>query len=490
MNSTRAQNILMSRKANFKKLRFILVGVLAISAIIGCNKEPAFTPVSYSTASVDEFWLEKTASNPNINRPYQGMILGDTAIHMLVDYGTDITALEPTVFTSADSIAPKGKQNFTNPIQYKVWANGKTATYTVRINVSRVQSPMIKTIAAGFSHIFALKNDGTVWVCGNNYSGQLGLGDFSSRNAFTQVPVYDVAQVFTGDAATIIKLKDGTAWGTGNQFGQLGLGNRNGIASFTRLPFFDNVNQIAITFGEVFALKPDGTVWGAGRNLGKILLQGDGDLRATFVKVPIDNVKNLFGCANDIVVQKNNGELWGWGANNAGELCVGDNLPRTTPVQIPTTSINISKIFVGGNNIFIIDNSGKLWGAGANAGGQLALGDQAARFSFTQIPFFNDKSIVAVNSRSASTSFIETNGTLWNVGNNNYGLMGLGNVSTVPYTTPVSLPNFVASAVAGNGSSAYALKTDGTLWAWGLNSSGTLGTGADIMYIASPNQLK
>ena len=81
------------------------------------------------------------------------------------------------------------------------------------------------------------------------------------------MPVYDVEQIFTGDAASIIKLKDGTAWGAGNQYGQLGLGHKNSVVSFTRVPFLDDATQFAITFGEVIALKTDGTVWGAGRNL-------------------------------------------------------------------------------------------------------------------------------------------------------------------------------------------------------------------------------
>src|SRR6202008_2408250 len=149
--------------------------------------------------------------------------------------------------------------------------------------VSRIQSPVVTSIAAGFSHIIAIKNDGTVWVCGNNFSGQLGLGDYSSRNVLTQAPIYNADEVFSGDAATIIKLKDGTAWGTGNQYGQLGLGHKRGIANFSRVPFFDDATQIAITFGEVFALMPNGTVWGAGRNWGNILAQTDADMRTSFV---------------------------------------------------------------------------------------------------------------------------------------------------------------------------------------------------------------
>ena len=34
---------------------------------------------------------------------------------------------------------------------------------------------------------FIIKNDGSLWACGSNSYGQLGLGDKSDRNVFTQV---------------------------------------------------------------------------------------------------------------------------------------------------------------------------------------------------------------------------------------------------------------------------------------------------------------
>jgi alpha-tubulin suppressor-like RCC1 family protein len=472
------------------KRSFFLSGLLAIGVIAGCNKAPVYTPPSRGSAVIEEFWLEKTEGNPNLNRPYQGMISGDTAIRLMVDYGTDITALEPTILSMADSISPKGKQNFTNPVQYKLWTDGKPVSYKVTITVSPVQSPVIKSIAAGFSHVVAIKNDGTVWVCGNNFSGQLGLGDYSSRNVFTQVPIYDADQVFTGDAATVIKLKDGTAWGAGNQYGQLGLGHKHGVATFIRVPFFDDVTQIAITFSEVFVLKPGGTVWGAGRNWGNILVQDDADLRVSFVKIPIDNIKKISACGLDIVAQKTNGEIWGWGSNIGGQLGLGDNLPKKTPVQLPVPPVAISKIFVGGSGIFLMDNAGKIWASGTNTSGQLAVGDLSSRYTFTELTFFNDKSIDVIIPHTSATSFVETNGTIWNVGSNSFGLMGLGNKTTLPYTTPVQLPDFIASATAGNGGTVFALKSDGTLWAWGANQSGALGTGTGIAEATSPIQIK
>jgi alpha-tubulin suppressor-like RCC1 family protein len=480
----------MVKTVNIIKAFFFILGVIAIGTITSCNKEPLYTPVSYSSAVIEEFWLEKTESNPNLNRPYQGMVVGDSAIRLLVDYGTDITALEPTIISAADSMSPRGKQNFTNPVQYTLWANGKSVKYSIRIEVSRVQYPVIKSIAAGFSHIIAIKNDGTVWVCGNNFSGQLGLGDYSSRNVFTQVPFYEAEQVITGDAATFIRMKDGAMWGAGNQYGQLGLGHRRGIANFSRVPFLDDATEIAITFGEVFVLKPNGSVYGAGRNFGNILAQADADPRASFVKIPIDNVKSISGCASDIVVQKTNGEIWGWGNNIAGQLGFGDNNPRRTPVRLPVSSIAITKVFAGGSNIFLMDNAGKIWASGGNTSGQLAVGDQENRYEFTEVAFFNNKSVDVIIPRLSATSFVETNGAIWNAGSNASGLIGLGNSSSLPITTPVQLPNLVAKASTGSGSTAFVLKTDGTLWAWGSNTSGTLGTGTAISGVSSPIQIK
>jgi alpha-tubulin suppressor-like RCC1 family protein len=335
-----------------------------------------------------------------------------------------------------------------------------------------------------------LKNDGTLWACGSNAMGQLGLGDLSSRNRLTQVPLFDVAQVFTGDAASIIKLKDGTAWGCGNRYGQLGLGHDNTVVTFTRAPFLDDAVQIAITFNEVFALKPDGTVWGAGRNYTKLLAQGDNELRATFVKVPVSDVKQLSGCGSNIVVQKANGEVWGWGDNFNNELGLSDNTRRVTPVLLRTSLAGTTKIFAGTATTFLLDNNGKVWAAGANARGQLGMGDRTNRATFTQVAFFDTKTIDAIIPHTSGTSFKETNGTVWNVGDNLYGQMGLGGISTVGDTIPVKLNGFIASSLTGNGSTSYALKGDGTGWGWGSNSSGALGTGLDTAYVSSPIQLK
>ena len=73
----------MAKTVNLIKISFFLLGLIAIG-ITSCNKEPEYIPVSYNSTVIEEFWLEKTVSNPNLNRPYQAMVMGDSAIHLLV----------------------------------------------------------------------------------------------------------------------------------------------------------------------------------------------------------------------------------------------------------------------------------------------------------------------------------------------------------------------------------------------------------------------
>lgn len=358
----------------------------------------------------------------------------------------------------------------------------------MRIAVSPIQHPVVQAIAAGSSHLLVVKNDGTLWASGDNSNGQLGMGDLSSRNILTQVPMYDVARLYTGDCGTVVMLKDGTAWATGNQYGQMGVGNQTSVVSFTRQPFFDDAVQIAITFGEMIVLKPDGTLWGAGQNVYQLLAQGDRYVRTSFVRIPISDIKQISGYAWDIIAQKTNGELWGWGYNFLGELGLGDSTARAVPAKIPV-SATISKIFCGGNNSFLIDNGGQVWAVGGNVSGQLGLGDQAVHGSFTPVSFFNGKSITDVQNAAGFTLFGSGLGGIWGVGVNYSGQMGQGTISSLPYLTPVQVKGITANTIYAKGSVAFALGTDATLWGWGSNPSGVLTIAPDSVYSATPVQI-
>lgn len=83
----------------------------------------------------------------------------------------------------------------------------------------------IKAVSFGGSHAVALKNDGTVWIWGENKLGQLGNGSRESEFMAKQVAgVWDMQFVGAGQEFTIALRKDRTIWGWGQNYaGQLGL---------------------------------------------------------------------------------------------------------------------------------------------------------------------------------------------------------------------------------------------------------------------------
>ena len=100
----------------------------------------------------------------------------------------------------------------------------------------------VKQISCGMYHTVILKNDGSLWSCGWNEDGQLGTGlDVSSSNkkSFTQVTTNtdNVKQISCGNNHTFIVKNDGSIWSCGyNYYGQLGLGTSDSHDTFVQVP--------------------------------------------------------------------------------------------------------------------------------------------------------------------------------------------------------------------------------------------------------------
>ena len=87
-------------------------------------------------------------------------------------------------------------------------------------------------------HSLILKNDGTLWGCGGNGSGELGLGNSANKTTFTQITTNtdDIKSVYHGSFHTFILKNDGTLWGCGNNGNsQLGLGDGTNRNTFTKV---------------------------------------------------------------------------------------------------------------------------------------------------------------------------------------------------------------------------------------------------------------
>ena len=333
----------------------------------------------------------------------------------------------------------------------------------------------------GFSeHSLILKNDNTLWGCGYNYYGNLGLGDIADRKIFTKVTTNadNIKQVYCGYSHTFILKNDGTLWGTGNNYsGQLGLGDGHDRYAFTQITTnTDNIKDVYCGGSYTIILKNDGTLWGCGANGSGQLGLGDTTNRTTFTQVTTnaDNIKSVCCGSSHTLILKNDGTVWGCGHNGYGELGLGNNTNKNTFTQITTNINDIKEIYCGGSHTFMLKNDSTLWGCGYNYNGQLGLGDSDDRYTFTEIAT-NANNIKSICCGSHHTLILKNDGSLWGTGRNNCSQLGLGDTTDRTIFTQVTTNINNIKEIYCGAHHAFILKNDGTLWGTGRNDFGNLG---------------
>lgn len=145
---------------------------------------------------------------------------------------------------------------------------GTTTIYTRYVPTRVGTASNWKFIDAGDSHTIALKNDNTLWVGGNNYDGQLGLGTNGFVQTLVQMGTDTWLQVAAGSKFTIGIKSDGTLWSWGNNFrGQLGNGTTNVNTNVPGQIGTDNDWQmVAAGLDMAMAMKSNGVVYTWGNN--------------------------------------------------------------------------------------------------------------------------------------------------------------------------------------------------------------------------------
>ncbi|MFA5794830.1 MAG: fibronectin type III domain-containing protein [Candidatus Brocadiia bacterium] len=345
-------------------------------------------------------------------------------------------------------------------------------------------------IATGSSHTIALKNSGALWAWGENGSGQLGMADETARIIPTRIGVdIDWSQIAVGANHTIATKASGILWGCGfNSNNELGLGSDT-TKKTSPVQIGADTNWLAVSTkcGFVIALKTNKTLWAWGSN-------GYGQLGLGFVSDPITTPTQA-GADTDwaqvtaggnyqfqhAVALKTNGTLWAWGQNNYGQLGLGDTTNRNTPTQAGTDT-DWSKIAAGYAYTIALKTNGTLWAWGENWFGQLGDGTNVSKNIPTQIG--TDTNWQQIACGYWHTLAIKTDGTLWAWGKNSVGELGLGD--TTDRNTPVRVgfdTDWAKITAHGNNGHTLAIKTNGTIWGWGDNTSGQLGTGDPHRYI-------
>lgn len=174
--------------------------------------------------------------------------------------------------------------------------------------------------------------------------------------------------------------------------------------------------------------------------------------------------------------------LWGWGVGTFGTLGDGSAVTRSSPVREISCSINWCQISAGTGVIttasLALKKDGSLWTWGSGIPAQ-GTNNSVARCSPVR-EVTSTRNWCAVSAYSNSSSAVKTDGSLWVWGSNDCGQLGDHTFDTrsSPVREISSSCNWCA--VSTGFLSRTALKTDGSLWTWGVNYGGQLGDNTTI----------
>jgi alpha-tubulin suppressor-like RCC1 family protein len=288
-------------------------------------------------------------------------------------------------------------------------------------------------------NIIGIRTDGVI-------AGSTPIPSVNSNWKYIATSEWSVAAVKT----------DGTLWLWGdNDYGGLGI-SAEGDSSYT-YPFI-GPGTIPTT------LCIGGTNWDKVEFSKKSRFFHDNDYTYQRYIVNEDYRENYFvpraSKTNEkynILASKTDGTLWSWGH--------GDSLGREFIIS-PTQTHNATS-----------DWAQNTFGTNFKYRHSVSTNNGSLNISFYGVGYLAHELWVD------SSAAIKTDGTLWTWGHNDYDLLGVTN-----YSGPITRPTPITTHIGGTdwdqvqlgNRYALAVKTDGSLWAWGNNQHGILGTGDQI----------
>jgi alpha-tubulin suppressor-like RCC1 family protein len=297
-------------------------------------------------------------------------------------------------------------------------------------------------------HTIGIKDDGTLWVWGQNDRGQLGISTVNiPRSSPTQIgALTNWSKVSAGALINLAIKTDGTLWSWGyNGEGQLGLGftgtgNSGNRSSPVQIGTGTNWTDIS-SGGMNLALKTDGTLWSWGYNIDGRVGDGTRNARSVPVAIGVGSTWTSISAGSPSMAIKNDGTLWTWGLGTSGQLGSNTIVSRSTIAQVGTDT-NWSNIITSGYACALaVKTDGTLWTWGQNNFGQLGLNDRVYRSSPVQVGTgtnWSQTKKIHVNGLEAIMA-AKTDGTLWTWGKNDLGQLGLND--RVYRSSPVQVPN-------------------------------------------------
>ena len=168
---------------------------------------------------------------------------------------------------------------------------------------------------------------------------------------------------------------------------------------------------------------------------------------------------------------------YAFGYNPSGELGDGTRGQQILPVPVSGLPGTVRQLSAGAATSAALLSDGTVWTWGDDTFGALGHGTSGGSVTTPQrVAGLSGITQIAVGTGDRDVYAVRSDGTLWAWGDNGAG--ELGNGTTVSHFSPVQVPGLTGiSQVSAGPDYALALRSDGTVRAWGNNSNGYLGDG-------------
>ena len=344
----------------------------------------------------------------------------------------------------------------------------------------------VSACACGY-HTITLSDDGTIHSFGRNAEGALGLGHNNDISLPTPIPnLPKIKLISCGWNFTVCVDHEGFVWSFGkNNAGQLGTGNTTNFNVPQKLQDIPPVLSVSCGSEHTLMITTDSNLWSCGRNDFGQLCHGNEDFiqknrgkegRFSPQKTPFSNIAKISAGSYHSLFQNNKGEIFGCGNNQYGQCGLGHfKDPQITPSLINAPP-NIVHFVCGSYHNLFLDSEGNVFSVGQNNFGQLGLGHSANQNELNKIP--NIPPIKIMSCVSASCYLIDFKGNLWTFGFNGCGQLGDGD-KTNKNTPKIinTLKNIQQISYGSCGVHFLAKNSQNRIFATGYNVYGQLGTG-------------